>query len=79
MDKFVSYECHDFYISVNYKAEVIKNYFDFLQNPQYKIHYFQEEKPMGTAGSLRLLKDKLNSTFSYLTVTFSSMKIMPIF
>lgn len=63
MDKFVSYECHDFYISVNYKAEVIKNYFDFLQNPQYKIHYLQEEKPMGTAGSLRLLKDKLNSTF----------------
>ena len=63
MDKFVSYECHDFYISVNYKAEVIKNYFDFLQNPQYKIHYFQEDKPMGTAGSLRLLKDKLHSTF----------------
>lgn len=63
MDKFVSYQCHDFYISVNYKAEVIKNYFDFLQNPQYKIHYFQEDKPMGTAGSLRLLKDKLHSTF----------------
>lgn len=63
MDKFVSYECHDFYISVNYKAEVIKNYFDFLQNPQYKIQYFQEDKPMGTAGSLRLLKDKLHSTF----------------
>lgn len=63
MDKFVSYECHDFYISVNYKAEVIKNYFDFLQNPQYKIQYFQEDKPMGTAGSLRLLKEKLHSTF----------------
>lgn len=63
MDKFVSYECHDFYISVNYKAEVIKNYFELLQNPQYKIHYFQEDKPMGTAGSLRLLKDKLHSTF----------------
>lgn len=63
MDKFVSYQCHDFYISVNYKAEVIKNYFEFLQNPQYNINYFQENKPMGTAGSLRLLKDKLHSTF----------------
>lgn len=63
MDKFVSYQCHDFYISVNYKAEVIKNYFEFLQNSQYNIHYFQEDKPMGTAGSLRLLKDKLHSTF----------------
>lgn len=63
MDKFVSYHCHDFYISVNYKADVIKNYFDFLHNHEYNVNYFQEDKPMGTAGSLRLLKDKLNSTF----------------
>lgn len=63
MDKFVSYNCHDFYMSVNYKADTIKNYFDFINNPEYNISYFQEEKPMGTAGSLRLLKDKINSTF----------------
>lgn len=63
MDKFVAYDCHDFYISVNYKAEVIKNYFDLLNNSQYHISYFQEDKPMGTAGSLRLLKDRLHSTF----------------
>lgn len=63
MDKFVNYNCHDFYMSVNYKADTIKNYFDFIKNPQYNIQYFQEDKPMGTAGSLRLLKDKINSTF----------------
>lgn len=63
MDKFVSYQCTDFYISVNYKADVIRNYFDFINNPKYHITYFQEEKPMGTAGSLRLLKDQLHSTF----------------
>lgn len=63
MDKFVSYECHDFYISVNYKADIIKNYFDFIDNQEYNIHYFQEDRPLGTAGSLRLLKDKINSTF----------------
>ena len=63
MDKFVAYNCHDFYISVNYKADTIKNYFDFIKNPDYNISYFQEDKPMGTAGSLRLLKDKINSTF----------------
>ena len=63
MDKFVSYQCSDFYISVNYKADVIRNYFDFINNPKYHITYFQEEKPMGTAGSLRLLKDQLHSTF----------------
>lgn len=63
MDKFVAHNCHDFYMSVNYKADSIKNYFDFINNPEYNIHYFQEDKPLGTAGSLRLLKDKINSTF----------------
>lgn len=63
MDKFVNYNCHDFYMSVNYKADTIKNYFDFIDNPEYNVSYFQEDKPMGTAGSLRLLKEKINSTF----------------
>lgn len=63
MDKFVRYNCHDFYMSVNYKADTIKNYFDFINNPEYNVSYFQEDKPMGTAGSLRLLKDKIGSTF----------------
>lgn len=63
MDKFVAHNCHEFYMSVNYKADSIKNYFDFINNPEYNIHYFQEDKPMGTAGSLRLLKDEINSTF----------------
>lgn len=63
MDKFVAYNCHDFYMSVNYKADTIKNYFEFIKNPEYKIQYFQEDKPMGTAGSLRLLKDKIDTTF----------------
>lgn len=63
MDKFVDYNCHDFFMSVNYKAETIKNYFDFINNPEYNVTYFQEDRPMGTAGSLRLLKDKINSTF----------------
>lgn len=63
MDKFVNYNCHDFYLSVNYKADTIKNYFDFIRNSEYNVSYFQEGKPMGTAGSLRLLKNKINSTF----------------
>lgn len=63
MDRFVRYGCHDFYMSVNYKAEAIENYFDFIHNPEYRICYLQEDKPMGTAGSLRLLKDKIDNTF----------------
>ena len=63
MDKFVNYNCHDFFISVNYKADTIKNYFEFINNKEYNVSYFQEDKPMGTAGSLRLLKNKINTTF----------------
>lgn len=63
MDRFVECGCHDFYISVNYKADFIRRYFDNLDKPQYNVEYFQEDKPLGTAGSLHLLKDKINSTF----------------
>jgi len=63
MDRFVDSGCNEFYISVNYKAETIKQYFQNLQNPLYKISFFQEDIPLGTAGSLHLLKDKINSTF----------------
>ena len=35
MDKFVSYGCHNFYMSVNYKADTIKNYFDFIDKPYF--------------------------------------------
>ena len=63
MDRFVEVGCNDFYLSVNYKAEVIQQYFDNLNYPFYKITYIREKKPLGTAGSLYLLKDKIQSTF----------------
>lgn len=63
MDRFVECGCHDFFVSVNYKAEIIKRYLDNLGKPQYHISYFQEDKPLGTAGSLHLLKDKITDTF----------------
>lgn len=63
MDRFVDCGCHDFYVSVNYKADIIKRYMDNLGKPQYHIIYFQEDKPLGTAGSLHLLKDKIKDTF----------------
>lgn len=63
MDRFVECGCHDFYISVNYKAEIIRRYMDNLGKPQYHIEYFQEDKPLGTAGSLHLLKHRIKDTF----------------
>ena len=63
MDQFVEVGCNNFYISVNYKADIIKYYFNALNNKNYNITYVQEPKPLGTAGSLFMLKNKINSTF----------------
>lgn len=63
MDRFVEVGSNHFYLSVNYKAETIKHYFKQLKSKAYKIDYFQEVMPLGTAGSLHLIKDKINSTF----------------
>lgn len=63
MDRFVDCGCHNFYVSVNYKADTIRRYFENLDKPQYHVEYFQEDKPLGTAGSLHLLKDRISDTF----------------
>lgn len=63
MDRFLSYGCSEFYISLNYKADLIRYYLDSLNNPNYNISYFQERSPLGTIGSLYLIKDKITSTF----------------
>lgn len=63
MDRFLCVGCDNFLLSVNYKSETIKHYFEQLNNEQYNISYFKEDQPLGTAGSLFLIKDKINSTF----------------
>lgn len=62
IDRFSRYGCNNFYISVNYKSDLIKYYISKLQLP-YRIEFFEEHKPLGTAGSLSLLKDLLTDTF----------------
>jgi len=45
------------------KCFCIRYYFKNLNNPEYQIEYFEEDMPLGTAGSLSLLKGKINKTF----------------
>lgn len=61
-DRFAKHGSSSFFISVNYKAELIDFYLKSKDLP-YSINYFKEEKPMGTAGSLSLLKGIINETF----------------
>ncbi len=60
--RFSKYGCNRFYLSVNYKADLIRYYLQSL-NLDYDIQYFKEDRPLGTAGSLSLLKGKINQTF----------------
>ncbi len=60
-EQFSNHGCDTFYISVNYKAELIEYYLS-QQNLSYNIQYFKEDKPMGTAGSLSLLKGHIKET-----------------
>jgi NDP-sugar pyrophosphorylase family protein len=63
IDQFCEIGVNSFYISVNYKAEMIQNYFSNIENKSYSLTYFEEPQPLGTAGSLYLLKDKINTSF----------------
>jgi len=63
MDKFLELGSNRFYISLNYKADLIEYYLNGLQNNKYSIQYLKEFNPLGTAGSLHLLKGKIGQTF----------------
>ncbi len=63
MDKFVDCGSHRFFLSLNYKADFIQSYLEQQNNADYRLEFFKEDKPLGTAGSLTLLKDKIHETF----------------
>ncbi|WP_085992725.1 nucleotidyltransferase family protein [Oceanobacillus senegalensis] len=62
INRFYEYGCSNYYMTVNYKKNMIKAYFDEKEKP-YQINYVEEEKPLGTAGSLHLLKGIIKDTF----------------
>lgn len=62
MDRFETIGCHKFYMSVNYKSDLLQFYLDQLEH-KYDISFFEEDKPLGTIGSVSLLKGKLNTPF----------------
>ena len=49
---------HDFVISINYLGHVIEDYFANGEKWGVSISYIREEQPLGTAGSLSLIKKR---------------------
>lgn len=62
MNQFEAIGCTEFYMSVNYKYDILEFYLNQLEH-KYNISFFKEEKPLGTIGSVSLLKDKINTPF----------------
>ncbi len=57
IDRLISYGIETIYISVNYLKEQIIDYFGTGETKGIKIKYLEEDKPLGTAGSLSLLSN----------------------
>lgn len=57
LESFIERGFYRFYISVNYKSEMIEEYFKDGAAWGVEINYIREEKKLGTAGSLGLLPE----------------------
>lgn len=62
IDAFRDYGARDFYATVNYRKNMIKSYFsDAIAD--YSLRYVEEDKPLGTAGSLHLIEEHFPCPF----------------
>lgn len=61
IESFVRHNFYRFYISVNYKAEMIKEYFGTGKKWGVEIRYIHEDQPLGTAGALALINERPKS------------------
>ena len=62
LEKFENYSPSKFYITINYKSELLKSYFE-ESKMKFNIELVKEKKPLGTAGSLYYLKNKIRNYF----------------
>ena len=58
IENFIKANFANFYISVNYKAEMIEDYFGDGSKWGVEINYLREDKRLGTAGALSLLPER---------------------
>jgi len=62
IDNFRAYGISSFYMTIHHMSKIIRAYFE-ERNPDYSLEFAEEDEPRGTAGSLRLLIDKLKTPF----------------
>jgi len=62
VDRFRAHGIRNFYLTIHHKSKIIRAYFQ-EKSPKYSVEFAEEIEPRGTAGSLKLLADKLNRPF----------------
>ena len=62
IDKFKDHGIREFYLTIHHKSKILRAYFE-EQSPDYPIEFVEESEPRGTAGSLTLLKERLDRPF----------------
>ena len=63
LESYIAHGYHNFYVSVNYKKEMIQDYFGDGSDWGVTIRYLEEEERLGTAGSLALLPETPTEPF----------------
>ena len=61
INAFKKYKFKNFFISTGYQAELIKTYLGTGKKLRVKVRYFDENKPLGTAGPINKIKKKIKS------------------
>jgi len=62
IDQFWRQGCRSFYLTLNYKGDIIRSYFDALDKA-YQLTCVEEGDYLGTAGSLKMFEGKFKTPF----------------
>lgn len=62
IDEFKKHGIYEYYLTLNYKGEIIESYFNNIRK-DYEIKYIKEEDFSGTAGSLKLIEEEITDIF----------------
>lgn len=63
IEGLIQYGFHKFTLAVNYKSEMIQEYFGDGSKWEIEVDYLIEDKKLGTAGALSILKEKPTEPF----------------
>lgn len=62
IDKFAEYGINEFYFTLNHMSKIIRAYFEELKL-EISYTFVEEDEPLGTAGSLKLVTNLINTDF----------------